>query len=176
MFTVRTAPHHTATAAWAEHRRREERERERRLWRRRQVRRAAALLAGVVLVVSAWRTLAWVGSFMRPVLPPAAGAVAVRTQNSMRVLALSVDFVDERVSLVDQTACFDPGEVSASRKCLEARAIERLSGDPVTTALPHNTPAYRKILCSALQSSFDRGVYEACVLEVLTARVLAGKK
>jgi hypothetical protein len=164
MFTVRAAPHHTKTAAWAQHRRREELARERRLRRIELIRRGAVLFGGLAVVVVLWRSAAWAHSLVWQEPPAVVGAALIRAQNEKRSQRLNVDFVDRQVSLADRTACY--GVQKESRACLEARAFERLSGVPVTTALPDNTPEYRKVLCSALNSPFDRAAYDGCLLEV----------
>ncbi len=174
MFSVRAAPHHTATAAWAQHRRREELARERILQRRKLVRQGAVWLAGVALVVVVWRSAVWARSVWSPALPTVRATAPGLEPATMRLSGgVNVGFLDSSVPLADRTACFAPLAIATYRSCLEARAFERLLGEPVTTALPDNTPEYRKVLCAALQSPFDRAAYEACVVEVMSSSDVA---
>ena len=160
MFTVHPEPR-----SWASPRRsrREELEDERRM-RREYVRRGAVLLGRLVLVVLLWRSVVWVRWLWSEEPPAVRGAALTRMQNALRFSRIGVSI--ETAALADRTACFAPLDVEVYEKCLSARALERLAGGPVTTIGEGHTPAYRRLLCSALQHRFEQRVYDECVAEV----------
>ncbi len=121
--------------------------------------RVALVLLPVAVIVVLWRSFESWRSLTSiehlDVTPPIIKTVIQPLQ--------PMAFVEGQATLSDRVACDSPN-TGEYRHCLSSRLVERLSGTPTTTT-PGNTPFFRKVLCSALQSDFSEDAYNTCVAE-----------